>query len=74
MQRAPGVSVEIVVVYFIVLELELRIDQQRYTCLEVTDDTQLYLFQRLDSGSSVDVQVDVDGLVTDQADIFKRER
>ena len=67
-------SVEIVVVYFIVLELELRIDQQRYTCLEVNDDTQLYLFQRLDSGSSVDVQVDVDGLVTDQADIFQRER
>src|SRR5579884_3297644 len=58
----PGQSVDIVVAYIAVPELEVRPAPQRYTCLESSVDGGLYRYESLTSGFTRDLRVDAQGL------------
>jgi hypothetical protein len=68
----PGQSVDIVVAYIAVPELEVRPAPQRYTCLESSADGGLYRYESLTSGFTRDLRVDSQGLVIDYPGIWKR--
>jgi uncharacterized protein len=68
----PGESAEIKVVYFTIPEMQVRVDPQRYTCLEVSSAGSKYKFESLDSGFTAVISVDRDGLVEDYPALFKR--
>jgi hypothetical protein len=63
-----GESAEIKVVYFIIPEMQVRVDPQKYTCL----GSGKYKFESLDSGFTAVITVDADGLVEDYPELFKR--
>jgi uncharacterized protein len=63
-----GESAEIKVVYFVIPEMQVRVDPQRYTCLGVGK----YKFESLDSGFTAVITVDADGLVEDYPELFNR--
>jgi hypothetical protein len=68
----PSQSVDIVVAYITVPELEVRPAQQRYTCLESSAEGGLYRYESLTSGFTRDLRVDPQGLVIDYPGIWKR--
>jgi uncharacterized protein len=68
----PGESAEIKVVYFTIPEMQVRVDPQRYMCLEVNNAKGKYEFESLDSGFTAVISVDRDGLVEDYPGLFKR--
>ena len=68
----PGESAEIKVVYFMIPEMEVRVDPQRYTCLEAGDAGGKYKFESLNDGFTADITVGADGLVEDYPQLFKR--
>jgi uncharacterized protein len=68
----PGQSVGIKVVYFTIPEMQVRVDPQRYTCLEADGAGGKYKFESLDSGFTAVITVDADGLVEDYPGLFKR--
>jgi hypothetical protein len=68
----PGQSVDIVVAYIAVPELEVRPVPQRYTCLESSAAGGLYRYESLTSGFTRDLRVDAQGLVIDYPGIWKR--
>ncbi len=69
---SPGQSVELLVAYFMIPDMELKPVRQRYTCLESNIHGGLYKYESLESGFSAELQVDSDGLVTDYSGLFKR--
>lgn len=69
---APGESADISVVYFDGTDLQPWPEPQRYTCLEKGDGGGLYRYLSLDGGFTADLPVDVDGLVLDYPELFRR--
>ena len=68
----PGESVEIRVVYFIIPQIYVRAEPQRYTCLETSNTGGKYRFESLSDGFTAEIAVDADGLVEDYPGLFKR--
>lgn len=68
----PGQSAGIKVLYFTIPEMQVRVDPQRYTCLEADGPGGKYKFESLDSGFTAVITVDADGLVEDYPGLFKR--
>jgi hypothetical protein len=61
-------------VYIEVPQLQLKVTQQRYTCLEATDSGGRYRFESLVNGVSqftAELPVDRDGLVMDYPGLFR---
>src|SRR5260370_40874850 len=69
---SPGQSVELLVAYVVIPELELKPDRQRYTCLSLGTHEGLYRYDGLESGISAELRVDSDGLVIDYQGLFRR--
>lgn len=67
-----GESAEIKVVYFIIPEMQIRVEPQRYTCVETGSAGGKYKFESLNGGFSAVISVDADGLVEDYPGLFKR--
>jgi uncharacterized protein len=63
-----GESKEIAAVYFLVPELKVSLDRQRYTRL----DRQHYRYQSLDSDFRRDIEIDRNGLVVSYPGLFRR--
>ncbi len=68
----PGESAEIKVVYFTIPEMQVRVDPQRYTCLETSSGGVKYKFESLNDGFTAVITVDTDGFVEDYPTLFKR--
>ena len=68
----PGQSADLLVAYITVPMLEVRMMQQRYSCLEHRVDGGLYRYESLNSGFTRDLLVDAQGLVIDYPGIWKR--
>src|SRR5579864_761026 len=68
----PGQSSDLLVAYITVPELEVKMMQQRYSCLEHRADGGLYRYESLSSGFTRDLLVDAQGLVMDYPGIWKR--
>lgn len=68
----PGTAAEIRVVYFIIPQMYVRAEPQRYTCLETDSDGGKYRFESLSDGFTAEITVDADGLVEDYPGLFKR--
>ncbi|HET7034708.1 MAG TPA: putative glycolipid-binding domain-containing protein [Thermomicrobiaceae bacterium] len=69
---AEGQSAEISVVYVGIPELRPRPARQRYTWLRATADGAVYRYEGLETGFSVDLAVDRDGIVLDYPGIWRR--
>jgi hypothetical protein len=67
-----GESSDIKVVYIRVPEMQLSVEPQRYTCLEVNNSEGKYKFQSLDGDFTAILLVDSDQLVKDYLNLFKR--
>jgi hypothetical protein len=67
-----GESAEINVVYFVIPEMQVRVEAQRYTRLETNVSGGRYKFESLRDGFTADIIVDADGLVEDYPGLFKR--
>jgi uncharacterized protein len=68
----PGESSEIKVVYISVPEMEVSVEPQRYTCLEVNDSGGKYRFESLDGDFTAILSVDSDSLVEAYPSLFQR--
>jgi len=69
---SSGESAEIKVVYFRIPEMQVSVEPQRYTCLEISSAGGKYKFESLDGGFTAVITVDADGLVEDYPKLFKR--
>ena len=67
-----GQAAEITVVYIEIPELRARPERQRYTWLRATPDGAVYRYEGLETGFSVDLAVDGDGIVLDYPGIWRR--
>lgn len=67
-----GESSELTVAYIVVPEMQVTIDKQRYTCLEISYAGSKYKFESLDSEFTADLPVDAHGLVQDYPELFRR--
>jgi uncharacterized protein len=67
-----GESAEIKVVYFTIPDMQVTIEPQRYTCLEISSAGGKYKFESLNDGFTAVITVDADGLVEDYPELFKR--
>jgi hypothetical protein len=67
-----GESSDIKVVYIRVPEMQLSVEPQRYTCLEINNNEGKYKFQSLDGDFTAILLVDSDQLVKDYLNLFKR--
>lgn len=65
---AVGDEGDVTVAFVSFPDLEVELDEQRYTRL----DEDLYLFESLDSDFSREITVDVDGFVVDYPGVFER--
>jgi hypothetical protein len=72
LRLAPGQSAEIKVVYFTIPEMQIRVEPQRYTCLETSSAGGRFRFESLSDGFTAVITVDADGLVEDYPGLFKR--
>ncbi len=68
----PGQSVDLLVAYLSVPEMEVRSAPQRYTCLEGNAAGGLYRYESLTSGFTRDLRIDAQGLVIDYPGLWKR--
>jgi hypothetical protein len=68
----PGQGAEIMVAFVEFPQLSVYPERQRYTLLERTERGSLYRFEHLSSGFTRDIAVDVDGLVAEYPDLFRR--
>ena len=68
-----GQSREIAVVYIGLPGLIVSSFEQRYTCLARISEGSIYKYESLKSGFTAELNLDVDGLVTDYPDIFRME-
>jgi hypothetical protein len=67
-----GEAEEISVTYITVPELSVRVERQRYTCLEKTEQGGIYRYEGLDTGFQTELPVDSAGLVLEYPGIFRR--
>lgn len=67
----PGQSAELLVAYVLIPEMELMIDRQRYSCLELNVSGGLYKYESIESDFTAELPVDSDGLVMDYPGLFK---
>ncbi len=68
----PGQVTAFNVVYVSMPDLSVRVEAQRYTCVEHCEDGRLFGFEQLSSGFSALLRVDADGLVIDYPELFSR--
>jgi hypothetical protein len=68
----PGEFEELAVAYIRVPELLVGAERQRYGCLRVQGDGELYRFEALPSGFTAELPVDTDGLVIDYPGLFRQ--
>jgi len=71
-QWQVGQSEVFKMVYILVPDLTVSVDQQRYTCLEKTDHGATFRYESLDSDFTADITVDSDGLVLNYPGLFER--
>ena len=69
---SPGEAAEVRVVYFIIPQMYVRAEPQRYTCLETSNAGGKYRFESLTDGFTAEITVDADGLVEDYPGLFRR--
>lgn len=70
-----GSSATLSMVYITIPQLQLKVTEQRYTCLETTPSEGRYLFESLTSGVvsfTAELPVDQDGLVWHYPELFRR--
>lgn len=71
----PGESAEITATWVQFPALTVRRSPQRYTCLaQNADGTARYRYEGIESGFTVELPVDTNGVVRDYGDIWKRLR
>lgn len=68
----PGAAEVIAVVFIDAPQMQVSVEQQRYTCLESGVEGGAYQFLSLDGGFTARLPVDADGLVLDYPGLFKR--
>ena len=71
----PGSSAILNMVYIAIPQMQLKVAEQRYTCLEVTASGGRYRYESLANGVSwftAELAVDADGLVLDYPRLFRR--
>jgi uncharacterized protein len=68
----PGQSETFSMIYITVPDLKVRVEKQRYTCIEKSDQGGVYRYEGLSSGFTALLPVDADGLVLDYPGIWKR--
>ncbi len=71
----PGSSATLNMVYIAIPQMQIKVVEQRYTCLEVTASGGRYRYESLASGISwftAELVVDTDGLVLDYPGLFRR--
>ena len=71
----PGSSATLNMVYIAIPQMQIKVAEQRYTCLEVTSSEGRYRYESLASGVSwftAELVVDADGLVLDYPGLFRR--
>jgi uncharacterized protein len=68
----PGQSETFRMVYITVPDLTMRVEKQRYTCIEKHDQGGVYRYEGLSSSFTALLPVDADGLVLDYPGIWKR--
>lgn len=69
---SSGQSANLRVVYIAAPDMQVRVMEQRYTCLDAHADGGHYRYESLASGFTRDLPVDDQGLVLDYPDIWKR--
>lgn len=69
---APGEARDILVVYIAVPELQLSVEEQRYTCIERHAGGATWQFRSLGSDFVADLPVDSDGIVLAYPHLFRR--
>ena len=69
---SPGQSIELLMAYITIPEMDIGPNRQRYTCLEKSENGGLYRYEGLSSGFTREIRVDADGLVIDYPDLFTR--
>jgi len=70
-----GSSATLSMVYITIPQLQLKVTEQRYTCLETTPSGGRYLFESLTDGVvrfNAELPVDQDGLVWHYPELFRR--
>ena len=67
----PGQSAELLIAYILIPEMELKMNKQRYTCLELNSSGGLYKYESMESDFSAELPVDSNGLVVDYPGLFK---
>jgi uncharacterized protein len=67
-----GESAEVKVVYFTIPDMQVRLEPQRYTCLQTGYAGGKYKFESLNDRFTAVITVDADGLVEDYPQLFKR--
>ncbi len=67
-----GESADIKVVYFKIPEMQVTLDEQRYTFVGVDGAGSRYRFEQRSSGFTAEVWVDADGLVEHYPELFRR--
>ena len=72
LQLLPGEAHDIHVVYIAVPSLRVRVEAQRYTCLERHANGAMWQYRSLGSDFVADLAVDADGLVIDYPQLFRR--
>ncbi len=70
----PGQSADVLVAWVQFPDLTVTPSLQRYTCLEQTEDGELYRFLGVESGFTADLPIDAAGFVLDYADLWRRLR
>lgn len=67
-----GESADIQVAYITIPELQVTVDEQRYTCVDAGDTGSRYKFEQRGSGFTATIRVDTDGLVEEYPELFRR--
>ncbi len=67
-----GESSDLKVAYIAIPEMQVSLDEQRYTCLDISSTDSRYRYESLDSEFKADLVVDADGLVADYPELFRR--
>jgi uncharacterized protein len=72
MALRPGETADLVVAYIAVPEMEVAPEPQRYICLAAREQDGRYRYESLDGGFTAELAVDLDGLVVDYPELFRR--
>jgi hypothetical protein len=69
---AANQKAELKVAHVDAYSLEIRVSQQRYTCLQRGESESTYYYEGLATGTRVQIQVDANGLILDYPGMFRR--